>query len=507
MSRVIGIDIRSTHVRAALLRTSYRRITVERMLEVDVAQVGSLEEAVRACAAPLVLHGEGIAVALDGDRTFVHRIELPASARRQIDDVLPFEIEAQVPVELEELVYDYRQIGSTKSTEPITMLVAAARTEVVRERIALVTEALKVAPDRIGVGPLALANLHPVLPAGTGAGSVALVDLGGASTEVVVVVRGEVAFARTLSRGMASLPEGAPALAAELRQTLAAASVHGGDLVERVLLLGSGANDANSPAYLEYMLGVPVSAVAELGVDGIGEHERHLVPLFAKSIALGLSLVGKPRDLDLRQGPLAEQRGLLFLQEKAPLLTGLVGAIIVSFLFATWAERQLVDREGIVLNETLRALSQEVLGKEMEDPDAVLEALGGAGEENADPMPHADAFDVMLELSRGIPMDLTHDIDELELKRGHVKLNGVVASKSDAQKVATIMSKWRCAENVKVVKITQGVNSDRQKYVLEFDVRCPEDAGGKRKAKAKEEGKDDSRDGSSAPEATKEEQP
>jgi len=40
----------------------------------------------------------------------------------------------------------------------------------------------------------------------------------------------------------------------------------------------------------------------------------------------------------------------------------------------------------------------------------------------------------------------------------------------------------RCIEGANISKITQVVNSDREKYVLEATVSCPEDAGEKKKA-------------------------
>jgi len=39
---------------------------------------------------------------------------------------------------------------------------------------------------------------------------------------------------------------------------------------------------------------------------------------------------------------------------------------------------------------------------------------------------------------------------------------------------------------VKISKISQVVNSDRQKYVLEFDVKCPGDASTKKTKKKSE---------------------
>jgi general secretion pathway protein L len=84
-------------------------------------------------------------------------------------------------------------------------------------------------------------------------------------------------------------------------------------------------------------------------------------------------------------------------------------------------------------------------------------------------------------------MSVTHDVEELDMQRGHVKINGVVGSTQDAQLVAGGMKAHRCFSDVKISKITQVVNSDRQKYVLEFDVKCPEDSAKKKPAKPKSE--------------------
>ena len=227
MAKLVGIDIRAGHVRAALVHTSYRRIAVERMVEVDIASIGSVEQALQAAAVPLMADAEALAVALEGDSSFIHRITLPATAAKQIAQVLPFELEAHVPVDIDELVYDYRLLHRA-AAEPIVVLTAAARTEHVRERIRLVRAALGREPDRVGCGPLPLANLASVTPELSGPGPIALIDLGGSRTEVVLLSNGEPVFARTLSRGVQGLPQSAPLLAAELRQTFAGWDAHGG---------------------------------------------------------------------------------------------------------------------------------------------------------------------------------------------------------------------------------------------------------------------------------------
>jgi hypothetical protein len=70
---------------------------------------------------------------------------------------------------------------------------------------------------------------------------------------------------------------------------------------------------------------------------------------------------------------------------------------------------------------------------------------------------------------------MTHDVEELDVQKGHVVLRGIVGSIPDAQQIASTLSDESCLSDVKIKSTTQAVGSDRQKYVLELDVKCPED--------------------------------
>jgi general secretion pathway protein L len=185
----------------------------------------------------------------------------------------------------------------------------------------------------------------------------------------------------------------------------------------------------------------------------------------------------------LRKGPLEFQRGFGFLKEKLPVLSGLGAAIAISFVFSNWAQMRALDREHELLAGQLSSLSKEVLGDPVTDAESASEALTRAqANEEADPMPQVDAFDVIVELSKVIPTSMVHDIEEFDMQRGHVKITGVVGSTADAQSIATEIGKHSCVKDAKIAKITQLINSDRQKYVLELDVRCGDDAAAKKKS-------------------------
>lgn len=492
MARYIGIDIGSTHVRALLLSTGYKRVAIEAVQEVAIDATESLERAIHACASSMLPHSDGIAVAIDGDSAFVHRFKLPLTARKQLDAVLPFELESQMPVDMSELVYDYRVLRGDPTREAIDVIAAAARTEQVKARIDLVKAALGREPERVGCSSLVLANLALLAPDLRSKSPVALVDLGAQRTEVTVLVDGEPVFVRTLSRGVAGLPESAAALIAGLRQTFLAFLASQDVPIEYVVLLGGGAGASGADQYLSHELGVPVRALPSLQTEPPAPEVALALPRFGKALALAAGLSGKAVDVNLRSGPLSFQRGFGFLKERAPLLVGLTAATLVSFLFASWADLRALSREHEELVLGLAAQSQQILGEELSDPDAVGEAIERAkSKEEPDPMPHTDAFDAMVELSEAIPNSVVHDIEELDVQRAHAKVSGIAGTTREVQDIATKMAENRCVSDSKIAKVSQMVNGDRQKYVLEFDLKCPEDAGPKKKPKAAESSTED----------------
>ena len=487
MARYIGIDIGSSQVRALLLSTGYKRVAIEAINEVAIDSVESLEQAITACATSMLPHADGIAVAVDGDGAFVHRLKLPLTAKKQIDAVLPFELESQLPIDMSELVYDYRVLRTEPNATAIEVVAALARTEQVKARIELVKRALGREPERVSCGSLVFGNLSLVTRELSGKSPVALVDLGSKRTEVAVLSDGEPLFVRTLSRGVAGLPESAASLIGELRQTFLAFLASTDLAIDSVILLGGGAGASGADQYLSHELGLPVRALPSFQLEASPEIVLAL-PRFAKALALAAGLSGKAVDLNLRRGPLAYQRGFGFLKERAPLLAGLVAATLVSFLFSSWADLHALEREHEDLVQALAVASKQELGEELTDPAAVAEAIERAKtKDEPDPMPHMDAFGAVVELSNAIPMSVTHDIEELDVDHSHVKVNGIGPTTADAQKLAEKLGEHRCIAGSKIAKVSQMVNDPtRQKYVLEFELKCPEDAGPKKKSKAAE---------------------
>src|SRR5579884_3266214 len=466
----LGIDIGSASVKAAVGRSTYRKVGLARLASADVEPAGGVAEAVRKAVAQ-ALDGEAegadaIATAIDGSRAAIHRLALPGTAQKQLGDVLAYELEAQVPFELEGAVFDWRVLDRAADDE-LTVIAAVARVDDVRARIELVKQAIAQEPERVGVGALALGALVPFV-AGLGEGeTVAAVDLGAKASEVLVLEHGEPVFARTLSTGTEGLPATAARLARDIRVSFAAHRSRGGAAPARVYLCGGGAFVSGAEGFLSGELEVPVQLLPAPALDSVAiaaEPPRD-APRFAKAIALALSLAGRRPGMNLRRGPLAFERGFAWVRERIPVLTGLAAVTLVSFAFSAWARLYDVHQERAALSGALATVTKEVLGTEAttaQDAEDMLAKEVALTDE--DPMPHADAFDVMVRLSEAVPPSMKHDVEELDVQKGHVLVRGIVGSIPDAQSIASTLGESRCMADVKIKSTTQAVGSDRQKY-------------------------------------------
>lgn len=491
MSTYLGIDIGTTAVKVAMVRTAYRKITLEGLANVEIAQAGGVTEAITMATRSLIPEGHGlgdaVAIALPGSRATVKVVGLPASAMKQINEVLPFELEASLPFDLTEAVFDYRVLPGLreKKGEELAVMVGVAKTAEVQARIDVLKGALNVEPERVGVGAFPITNLvaHASVLA---EGVCAIVDLGTISSDLVVLSKGEPVFGRTIGMGTKGLPGTAAKLARELRTSIAAHRAQGGEPLTRVYLCGGGAFVSGAEAFLASSLELPVERLPPpmLEAPNMRPEQGAILARFATAIGLALGLTSsKAPELNLRKGPLAFERGMAWVKERIPLLAGLGAVILVSFLFSAWAQLYAKSKEKAVLEEALATVSKEVLGEETREAERAKALLASQTAINdEDPLPHADAFDVLVKLSEHIPKEITHDIEELDFQKNHVVVHGIVGSVSDAETIRTNLKEERCFTEPKITRTDQMVGQDnRKKYVLEFDLKCPEDQKGTEK--------------------------
>lgn len=485
MSRTIGIDFRSNHVRIAALHVGYRKLELEGLYEELLSAHESPRDALRACLAQVPAGGiDTIVATVDGSRCFTHVVRFPESAKKRLAELLPFELEAELPLDVDELLVDHTIVGISGAEgggKDLLVFAAAARIQDVQEAIDVVIEATGKQPERIGVSNLELEHLTHLNPALRGDEPLALVDLGFSRTDICIVRGGMLQQARALSLGVEGFPEEAPACVARLRQTFAAHEAATGTKVARLYVLGEGAGMHGLTEYLAGQLEMTVEVLDRFELEVVDEATRGRLPYFGR--ALGTALHGvRGKGFDLRQGELAYERGYEHVKQRAPLLAGLMAAVMLSFFFSIWAESRALAAENEALLTSLQEVTKSTFGIETADPDeAEIELEKARKSKPEDPMPYLDGYGVAVALATTLPKEVVHDVEEFDVAKGKVKMRGLVASASDAQTVAKHFGEHPCIHTPNVTKITQVVNTERERYTMEAEVYCPEDDGAAKK--------------------------
>jgi general secretion pathway protein L len=233
--RVIGIDVGSHSVKVVQLTVSMRSFSVTGYHEEPVPQDEGVEgeprsaleragEALRALQARGALAGDVFITGLPGDVVTTRLVRLPFSDSRRIDATLRFEVEAQVPYDLDDMVLT-STVLSGQVDKKTDVLVGLAKKSDVAEYLSLL-KSVGVDPRHVEMDALALDDLvrhllartedaapPAVTPGGTtiAAGpdaylaATAVVDIGHRRTSICVMVEDQVVTARTVLRGGADL--------------------------------------------------------------------------------------------------------------------------------------------------------------------------------------------------------------------------------------------------------------------------------------------------------------
>ncbi len=121
--------------------------------------------------------------------------------------------------------------------------------------------------------------------------------------------------------------------------------------------------------------------------------------------------------------------------------------VLVGFwAMSTWAHYQSLVTERNRLQDTLGTVTQEVFNDRTVDPDRASSLARGEGSaDDIDPLPAADAFDVLGVLATRIAANVRHDVELLDIRGEHVSMQGIVDTLADRDKVVEALQLYRAS--------------------------------------------------------------
>lgn len=462
-------------------------------------------------------------VALPGTSTIIRYLRFPFSDEKKISPVVGYELEGQIPFELDEVAYDHMILELGRPTKGIeTRVLAAATPYDEMESFLSELEGLGLDPNIVTIAPLAYGFLGKDPESGDSDHSEELtcvLDIGHKHTNLCILKNQQPVFMRTLSRGGANITtaiskklnisleeaehlkrqEGTlldpgetsdhniEALDAiikkslrpwdlSLRQSITAATTDLGSAPSSFVLCGGSSQLKGIEHHIANITGLPTNGVKRVSIQTLEGQG----PEATLSYGLAHLIHSHRRDiLNLRKGGLAPISNRSIFREKALVFS--VAAVIALGLLMTngWAKLARLKKEERVLSTQLYKETQTVLGKPMTNEAQVLNKIRRLRRSSGGttlPIPNSSAYAILSEISRKAPPSdkVTLDVRKMNIRSRKLTISGTAGSASEVEEFVTSLKEIDCFKTVKPGTTTEVGSEDDKKseFTINIESEC-----------------------------------
>ena len=508
LKNVLGLDLGSHSLKAVELRQTLRGLEAVQLRSLPRADPEvPLPELIAGFVQRYGLSAENVVTALPGDRISARRLEFPFRERRKLAQAVPFEVEADLPFELDEFVVDWEIVGGDRARAEVIAALAP------RREVSDLLETLRAAgcePRILEAEGLVLGNLAAVfdLP-----GARMLVDLGHRRSRFCLLLDGRAVAARTVAIAGAALTEGIAKdrglspedaerakcedglfgpgtivrspeagavldrIAREIVRTLASLEPvlvkHGSDGLRELTLFGGTSEIDRLDEYLAERTGVPA---VRLGLPTEGPSSGLVAggapTLFAPAIALALRGTAQARTrMNFRREEFAVRLDLGRYRRDFG-WTGLLAAAAVLLAVVSFGVNTVLEsrRASAIEAEIARLYSEAIPGPVPASAVAGLREAVRAANERAEFLGvyrgNLSALDVLTEISKRVPPDLDIVFEELSIDRQTVRMRVYAKSFEAADRLGAELAKFAPFAQARI----GAIETDRKRGGKRFNV-------------------------------------
>ena len=512
LKNVLGLDLGSHTLKAVEVEQGLRTFKVVRVhSEPREASVPLADQVSRL----LRLHSfqrDHVVTAVRGNRVSVRRLSFPFNEKRRLAQAVPFEIEDQVPYDIDEMVLDW-ELAHRETARADVIAALAPRSEV-SQLIETLHEA-DCDARTIECEGLVLANLSHAFD---WPGNRIIVDIGHEKTTFCALSDGKPISARSLGTAGRAFTE---AVAAERALSLedAEADKHARGVAET----GGGAPFPRAGEVIDRLANEIVRFATSLeplcpdGIDGVtlvggGAELEHLDTWLTERTGLACQRLGHPREeagLDLAEAALGQLAPTLALamrgsgrgttrlnlrqddfarradfsrvrRELGP--TGILAAVVAGLALVSFSTGAVLESgEAGRVEKQIAALYQGAFpGEEVPaDPLATMRNAVLDAETRAEFLGvyrgNMSALDVLTEISKRVPKDLDVGFEELSIDKQTVRLRVYAKTFEASDRLGAELSKFGPFDQARIGAIETDSRTGGKKFKVTISLANPGD--------------------------------
>lgn len=434
--RIIGLDIGAHSIKVVHLENSEVKKTHE---------VSYSEEAFLALKGSDLLEGDILVTGLSGADAQVRTLEVPFSSPKKIQAILGGLLDAQLPLEIDDLVLSWF-LQTEKKDPQQSILAAFAKKPSVQAYLDKLSQ--------IGANPkiltLKAAGLYELLKHELKEPRLAaIVDIGHSSTSICIGDDHKMLVARSVFK--ADLPS----VLREVRQTFLSLERP----IEQVYLVGGGALTPNIESQFTQILGIATQVLRPFALSP------------AMAMAASYALIGqtpneKHNRFNLRKDEFAFRSDIKLVTGHTRTF-GIWALILLGLLVINYGARRYFLSASIDnLRRDEKALCKKVTGVE-----ACLSTMKKAlAKDKQDRIPDMSALDIYLEVSNALPTNVQVKLTDLDIGNSAVRLSGETADFESVDLLVAALSKARCFRNVEKGRARQA--QSKVDFQISMDVGC-----------------------------------
>lgn len=516
MARILGLDLGSYSVKGVVLDGSKggAHATFAEVRRGEGDRLETLKAALLELKEKLP-PADQVIVALPGPTLATHVITLPFADPKRIEATLPFEVEGQLPFDLDEASFDYQPIGAPGADGKTELLVGVVRKTELTPLIQALAET-GFDPRVITHPAMAYQNVlaHLPLPEGT-TGPVAVLDVGHERTSLAIGVPGSgVELVRTFSGGgkeltralaqelrtepleaahwkerqgaigeaargpdaertSGALLRGLQPILRELRPSLKSYTARTHRTVGRIFLCGGTAQLPGLAEQLTRDLGIPTETLRLRESAGAFPEGAGLSAVEAYALALrGQATGSKAPRFNLRRGALAFQGHYDYLREKVGRLAAFAATIVVLLIGFGFVRNTVLAQGEQKVDDQLCATTKKVLGTCEKNYDRALNMLRGE-KSPAAALPQVSAVNLLAELTARIPVDAHAQLDQIRIDLGQISVRGQTDNSKQVDKITSALKTYKCFKEVKEGKLERSKDGQHMRFSFDIQVECP----------------------------------